>query len=50
MENDDDIINNAESTISIFKNYISSMEVQNIDKNRLEQVVYELYNEALTIE
>lgn len=50
MENDDDIINNAESTISIFKNYISSMEVQNVDKNRLEQVVYELYNEALTIE
>ena len=50
LETDDDIINEAESTINIFKNYITSMEVKNLDKVRLEKTVTELYNEALTIQ
>jgi len=50
LENDDDIINEAESTINIFKSYISSMEVQNVDKTELEKTITELYNEALTVE
>ena len=50
LVNDDDIVNEAESTIDIFKTYISGMEVQNVDKRRLENTITELYNEALTIE
>jgi DNA repair exonuclease SbcCD nuclease subunit len=50
IENDDDIINEAESTINIFKSYIESMDVQNLDKTKLEKTITELYNEALTIE
>lgn len=50
LVNDDDIVNEAESTIDIFKTYISGMEVQNVDKCRLENTITELYNEALTIE
>jgi hypothetical protein len=50
LETDDDIINEAESTINIFKNYISSMEVKNLDKVRLEKTISELYSEALNIQ
>ena len=50
LETDDDIINEAESTINIFKNYISSMEVKNLDKVRLEKTISELYSEALTVQ
>jgi DNA repair exonuclease SbcCD nuclease subunit len=50
LETDDDIVNEAESTINIFKNYISSMEVKNIDKVRLEKTISELYSEALNIQ
>jgi DNA repair exonuclease SbcCD nuclease subunit len=50
LVDDDDIVNEAESTIDIFKTYISGMEVQNVDKRRLENTITELYNEALTIE
>jgi DNA repair exonuclease SbcCD nuclease subunit len=50
LENDDDIINEAESTMEIFKTYINSMDIKNIDRGRLEQTLTNLYNEALTVE
>jgi len=50
LEDDTDIINEAESTIDIFKKHISKLPQTNIDKNKLEQLVVDLYNQALTIE
>ena len=50
LENDEEIVNEAESTLSIFKTYIDNMDVQNLDKKSLENVINELYSEALTIE
>ena len=50
LEEDADIINEAESTMQIFRNYINSMDIKNIDRGRLEQTLTNLYNEALTVE
>lgn len=49
-EQDDDIVNEAESTIDIFKKYIETFQAKNLDKGKLEQKIVEIYNEALTIE
>lgn len=49
-EEDDDIVNEAESTIDIFKKYIETFQAKNLDKGKLEQKIVEIYNEALTIE
>ena len=50
LENDSDIINEAESTLDIFKKYVQTIEHKNLDKEKLEKKIVELYNEALTIE
>jgi DNA repair exonuclease SbcCD nuclease subunit len=50
LEDDADIINEAESTLDIFKKYIDSVDTKNINKEKLEKKIIELYNEALTIE
>lgn len=50
LEDDQDIVNEAESTISIFKKYIETIELRDTDKIKLEKKIVELYNEALTIE
>jgi hypothetical protein len=50
LEDDSDIINEAESTLDIFKKYIDGVEAKNINKKHLEKKIVELYNEALTIE
>jgi DNA repair exonuclease SbcCD nuclease subunit len=47
---DEDIINEAESTVSIFKKYIEQVNSANLDKEKLEKTIVELYNEALAIE
>ena len=49
-EVDADIVNEAESTINIFKKYIDQVNSANLDKNKLEKTIVELYNEALAIE
>jgi len=49
-EVDDDIINEAESTINIFKKYIDQVNSPNLNKDRLEKTIVELYNEAIAIE
>ena len=49
LEADEDIVSEAEDTITILKNYINSMSI-NTDKKRVEDIVYSLYNEALAIE
>jgi hypothetical protein len=50
IETDDEIVNEAESTLDIFKKHIDMINTPNIDKRRLENTVTDLYNEALTIE
>ena len=47
---DEEIINEAESTIGIFKKYIDQVNIANLDKVRLEQTIVELYQEALSLE
>jgi DNA repair exonuclease SbcCD nuclease subunit len=49
-EADTEIINEAESTMSIFKKYIDQVNNVNINKVRLEKTITDLYQEALTIE
>jgi len=50
LEDDMDIINEAESTLDIFKKYIENYELKNIDKEKLSNKIVELYNEALAKE
>ena len=50
LENDSDIVDEAESTLSIFKKHIDQIEVPNLNKIKLEKTISELYTEALTIE
>ena len=50
LEEDSDIVDEAESTIDIFKKYIHNTEAKGIDKIKLENKIVELYQEALTIE
>ena len=49
-ENDEDIINEAESTLDIFKKYINNYELKNIDKNKLSKKIIDLYTEAVSLE
>jgi DNA repair exonuclease SbcCD nuclease subunit len=49
LEDDNDIINEAESTLDIFKKYIDTYEIKNMDKNKLSKKIVELYNEAISI-
>lgn len=48
--NEEETINEAESTIDIFKKYVSSYDDKNVDKKNLENKILEIYNEAISIE
>jgi UDP-2,3-diacylglucosamine pyrophosphatase LpxH len=50
LEDDSDIVSEAESTIDIFKHHIEQINVTSLDKKRLEKTIVDLYQEALTIE
>jgi DNA repair exonuclease SbcCD nuclease subunit len=50
VEEDSDIVNEAESTLNIFKKYIDQVNSANLDKVRLEKTIVDLYQEALTVE
>jgi hypothetical protein len=50
LEEDEDIVDEAESTIDIFKKYIRTSDTKGIDKAKLENKIVELYHEALTVE
>ena len=50
LEEDSDIVNEAESTIDIFKKYISGFDEKTVNKEKLEKKIVELYNEALSVE
>jgi len=50
VSEDEDIVNEAESTISIFKKYINQIDTEEKIKVKIESTITELYNEALTLE
>lgn len=50
LEEDQDIIDEAESTIDIFKKYISGADIKGVDKIKLEKKISDLYFEAVTLE
>jgi DNA repair exonuclease SbcCD nuclease subunit len=47
---DEDIVNEAESTVNIFKKYIDQVNSPNLDKEKLEKTIVDLYNEARAVE
>jgi hypothetical protein len=50
LEKDQDIIDESESTIDIFKKYISGADIKGVDKSKLEKKISDLYFEAVTLE
>ena len=50
LEDAQDIINEAESTIDIMKNYISAYSPKGVDRVKVETKLVDLYHEALTME
>lgn len=50
LEDDMDIINEAESTLDIFKKYIDNYDLKNVNKDKLSRKIVDLYNEALAVE
>jgi len=49
LEDDEDIVNEAEDTVTILSKYIENMET-NVPKKRLDNLMRNLYNEALYME
>lgn len=49
LEDDNEIINEAESTLHIFEKYIEFYEVKNLNKDKLLNKITELYNEAISV-
>ena len=49
LDDDDDIVNEAEDTATILSNYIDSLNTT-VDKKRLDTLMRTLYNEALHVE
>lgn len=50
LDDDKDLIDEAESTLDIFKKYITSVEFKGVNKEKLENKIVDLYNEALELE
>lgn len=50
LEDDQDIVDEAESTLDICKKYISNAELKSVNKEKLSNFVTDLYLEAMSIE
>jgi len=50
VEDEEDLINEAESTLDIFKKFIDGYENDKINKKSLKNKITELYNEAISLE
>ena len=48
LESDDDIVNEAEDTMTILSKYIEALDIST-DKQLVEQTIKDLYNEALSV-
>lgn len=49
LEDDEDIVNEAEDTLTILNKYVEQLELQ-ADKQKLENLLRNLYNEAVNLE
>lgn len=49
LEEDDDIVNEAEDTMTILKKYVEQLDLS-VDKKKLDLLMRDLYNEALSVE
>lgn len=49
VEDDEDIIDEAESTLDIFRSHIRQLDSLTVNHDKLERVITELYNKALTM-
>lgn len=49
LETDDDIVNEAEDTLTILNKYVDQMQLQG-DRQRLDNLIRTLYHEALSLE
>ena len=47
---DEDIINNAEDTLTILSTYVKHVESNRINKDDLDKLMRDLYNEAINTE
>lgn len=50
IQDDDSIIDEAESTVDIFTKFVDQTETGGISKAKIKNVMVDLYNEALTLE
>jgi len=50
LEDDDDIVNEAESTLDIFKKHIGQINTPNLNVEKLERVITDLYSKAQLVE
>lgn len=50
LEDDESIVSEAESTLDVFKKHISQIQAPNLNRAKLEKLITELYNQALTVE
>lgn len=50
LEEDENIVNEAGSTLDIFKKYIDGYDLKTVDKDQLNKKIIELYTEAISIE
>jgi hypothetical protein len=50
LENAEDLVDEAQDTITIFKNYIEQLNLSNNKKDKLQKAIVGLYQEAMTIE
>jgi hypothetical protein len=47
---EDDMVNQAEDTITILNKYVDSIQEENLDNKKLKSILQELYVEALNSE
>ena len=47
--NEDELVDEAESTLDIFKKHISQLEDSSVNVKKLEKVITELYNKAISM-
>jgi hypothetical protein len=50
LENDEDIVNEAESTLDVFKKHLNQIQAPNLNRVKLEKLIVDLYGQAVTVE
>ena len=50
LENDEDIVNEAESTLDVFKKHLNQIQAPNLNHAKLERLIVDLYGQAITVE